>query len=279
MDGMGRTPLGLARMIAGGSREESVQLKMFEPGQNMKIGEEMIEDRGLTRTVDFSDQSTISYDPQMSYPCAQKTPDQSMIQLLLSVGAAFGSLTSPEEDQVSSLLGIKSVGVSDSPLESKQVATPLALHSDSPSLSKGREYETKPLSPPLSALERDCNSENYCVRYNLLDNRISKRLKDLSHTLTPEEALELVDDMRQREQFRRKYGSRILCLDGGGMRGLVTLCVLQEIERRMNMSITEIFDWIVGTSTGGIIALGLCYGECTQISPQQLAGCHLKLKC
>lgn len=25
---------------------------------------------------------------------------------------------------------------------------------------------------------------------------------------------------------------------------------------------TEIFDWIVGTSTGGILALGLVYGEC-----------------
>ena len=202
MDGMGRTPLGLARLIASGAREESVQLKMFEAGQKMKIGEEMIEDRGLTRTVDFSDQSTISYNPQMSYPCAQETPDQTMIKLLVSVGAAFGSLTSPEEDQVSSLLGIKSVDSSDSPLESKQVATPLALYSDSPSLNKCPKYKAKPPSPTLSTLERDCKSENYCFRYNRLDNRISERLKDLSHTLTPEEALELVDDMRQREQFR-----------------------------------------------------------------------------
>ena len=263
MDGMGRTPLGLARMIASGSREENVQLKNFEPGQKMKIGEEMTEDRGLTRTVDFSDQSTIGYDLRMSYSAAQKPPDQSMMELLVSVGATFGSPTSPEEDQVSSLLGSNPGAAQDTPLGSKHVGTPITLYSASPSFKKSPEYETKTPSPPLSTLGRDCNSKNYCLCYNLLDNQISKSVKDLSHTLTPEEALELVGDMRRRELFRRKYGSRILCLDGGGIRALVVLCILQEIERKMNMNITDIFDWIVGTSTGGIIALGLCYGERT----------------
>lgn len=56
-------------------------------------------------------------------------------------------------------------------------------------------------------------------------------------------------------------GSRILFLDGGGMRALVEIEILMDIERRTNHKITEMFDWIVGTSTGGIIALGLVYGE------------------
>ena len=56
-------------------------------------------------------------------------------------------------------------------------------------------------------------------------------------------------------------GSRILFLDGGGMRALVEIEILMDIERRTNHKITELFDWIVGTSTGGIIALGLVYGE------------------
>ena len=37
--------------------------------------------------------------------------------------------------------------------------------------------------------------------------------------------------------------------------------ILMDIERRTNHKITELFDWIVGTSTDGIIALGLVYGE------------------
>ncbi|OCL07767.1 FabD/lysophospholipase-like protein [Glonium stellatum] len=54
-------------------------------------------------------------------------------------------------------------------------------------------------------------------------------------------------------------GVRILCLDGGGIRGIVELEVLAEIEKALggNIPIQTFFDLIVGTSTGGIIALGL----------------------
>ena len=55
-------------------------------------------------------------------------------------------------------------------------------------------------------------------------------------------------------------GSRVLCLDGGGIKGLIQIEVLMQIEARMKRKITELFDWIVGTSTGGIIALTLVYG-------------------
>ena len=61
------------------------------------------------------------------------------------------------------------------------------------------------------------------------------------------------------EKFKRA-GSRILCLDGGGIRGLIQLEVLSQLERKTGKRITELFDWIIGTSTGGIIALGLVYG-------------------
>ncbi len=52
---------------------------------------------------------------------------------------------------------------------------------------------------------------------------------------------------------------RILSLDGGGIRGLFTACLLQQIETEL-LSGTEVgdyFDLIAGTSTGGIIAMGL----------------------
>jgi patatin-like phospholipase/acyl hydrolase len=50
---------------------------------------------------------------------------------------------------------------------------------------------------------------------------------------------------------------RILSIDGGGIRGIIPLHVLKYIEEKSNFKIHELFDVIGGTSTGGIIALGL----------------------
>ena len=59
-------------------------------------------------------------------------------------------------------------------------------------------------------------------------------------------------------------GSRLLFLDGGGIKGLVQLEVLIRIEEQTQCSISDLFDWIVGTSTGGIIALAIVYGKSAQ---------------
>src|SRR5947209_3806748 len=48
-----------------------------------------------------------------------------------------------------------------------------------------------------------------------------------------------------------------LAIDGGGVRGLIPALVLEEIERRTGKPIWECFDMISGTSTGGLITLGL----------------------
>ncbi|KAL9653872.1 hypothetical protein ABK040_012932 [Willaertia magna] len=47
---------------------------------------------------------------------------------------------------------------------------------------------------------------------------------------------------------------KVLSLDGGGMRGLVLVEQLIEIERKSGKRIQEMFDIVCGTSTGGIIA-------------------------
>ncbi len=55
---------------------------------------------------------------------------------------------------------------------------------------------------------------------------------------------------------------RILCIDGGGIRGIFPAAVLAELEHRFTggVPISSYFDLVAGTSTGGIIALGLGAG-------------------
>jgi hypothetical protein len=50
---------------------------------------------------------------------------------------------------------------------------------------------------------------------------------------------------------------RVLSIDGGGIRGIIPAMILAEIERRTGKRIWELFSLIAGSSTGGIIALGL----------------------
>jgi uncharacterized protein len=53
----------------------------------------------------------------------------------------------------------------------------------------------------------------------------------------------------------------ILSIDGGGVRGIIPAMILAEIEQRTGRRIAELFDLIAGTSTGGILALGLTVPE------------------
>ncbi len=50
---------------------------------------------------------------------------------------------------------------------------------------------------------------------------------------------------------------KILSIDGGGIRGIIPALILVEIEKRTGKAINELFDLVAGTSTGGIIAVGL----------------------
>lgn len=51
--------------------------------------------------------------------------------------------------------------------------------------------------------------------------------------------------------------TKILSIDGGGIRGVIPATVLDYIEKKSGRPIAELFDVIAGTSTGGLIALGL----------------------
>jgi patatin-like phospholipase/acyl hydrolase len=50
---------------------------------------------------------------------------------------------------------------------------------------------------------------------------------------------------------------RILSIDGGGIRGILPAMLLASLERKTGQPVSQLFDLVAGTSTGGILALGL----------------------
>jgi len=76
---------------------------------------------------------------------------------------------------------------------------------------------------------------------------------------------------------------RILSIDCGGIKGIVPAAFLAQLEEALGESITNYFDLVAGTSTGGIIALGLGMGLSAadilhfyeQLGPAVFAGSRL----
>lgn len=56
----------------------------------------------------------------------------------------------------------------------------------------------------------------------------------------------------------------ILSIDGGGMRGTISIAMLAELERMTGKTCQQLFDMVAGTSTGAIIAAGIAIGMTAQ---------------
>jgi patatin-like phospholipase/acyl hydrolase len=70
------------------------------------------------------------------------------------------------------------------------------------------------------------------------------------------------------KRFGTEQPRKLLALDGGGIRGVLTLEILAEMERQIAAAtgitrLGDYFDYVGGTSTGSIIAAGLAVGMST----------------
>jgi hypothetical protein len=68
---------------------------------------------------------------------------------------------------------------------------------------------------------------------------------------------ELRDAFRIGSQFGSSRMKKVLSIDAGGTRGIIPAIILAEIEARAGQPISNLFDFFAGTSTGGMLVLGL----------------------
>lgn len=64
--------------------------------------------------------------------------------------------------------------------------------------------------------------------------------------------------------FNPGHKKVILTIDGGGMRGTISIAMLAELEAMTGKRIQELVDMVAGTSTGAIIAAGIALGMSAQ---------------
>ncbi len=72
---------------------------------------------------------------------------------------------------------------------------------------------------------------------------------------------------------------KILSIDGGGIRGILPCTILSFIEGQLGYPLSQVFDLIAGTSTGGIITMGLAAPDdegTARYTPSDLRKLYLK---
>ncbi|KAL7404480.1 hypothetical protein ABVT39_015409 [Epinephelus coioides] len=95
----------------------------------------------------------------------------------------------------------------------------------------------------------------------LIAARTSKGFEDIMYMGAAVSAMSRGTSEVDGPRMEKKKMDRLLCLDGGGIKGLVLIQMLIALEREAGRPTRELFDWVAGTSTGGILALAIIHGK------------------
>ncbi|XP_063164384.1 85/88 kDa calcium-independent phospholipase A2 isoform X2 [Candoia aspera] len=93
----------------------------------------------------------------------------------------------------------------------------------------------------------------------LVAARTSKEFQDIIHVSAALGNLLKKPDVVDSAPEKSRNQNRLLSLDGGGVRGIALIQFLIAIEKAAGRPIRELFDWVAGTSTGGILALSIVH--------------------
>ena len=126
------------------------------------------------------------------------------------------------------------------------------LGSGDPSRDDGHDHE------PLH-----CHRCPSATRWSMFETAAGRHATELGSPGCP---VSFISSCRASRRRRERGRFQILSLDGGGFRGMFSAAVLARLEEDLGTRIADHFDLIAGTSTGGIIALGLGLG----LSPREI---------
>ncbi|XP_036862866.2 85/88 kDa calcium-independent phospholipase A2 isoform X2 [Manis javanica] len=95
-------------------------------------------------------------------------------------------------------------------------------------------------------------------------------LQDLVHISQARKPAFTLSSLRD----EKRTHDHLLCLDGGGVKGLVIIQLLIAIEKASGVATKDLFDWVAGTSTGGILALAILHSK----SMAYMRGVYFRMK-
>ncbi|MBN3897328.1 MAG: patatin-like phospholipase family protein [Nostoc sp. NOS(2021)] len=145
--------------------------------------------------------------------------------------------------------------VSEAELQQVSVEVPPIVETGIPT------QPTTVLAPALATEERHPKAKKGTKRQSEKSANIqtTQPKEDKSETVPVDIQQQILTQERSPKTMNTKANPKykILAIDGGGIRGIIPALILAEIEKRTQKQIFSLFDLISGTSSGGILALGL----------------------
>ncbi|KAK0396979.1 hypothetical protein QR680_001929 [Steinernema hermaphroditum] len=85
-------------------------------------------------------------------------------------------------------------------------------------------------------------------------------LQDFQQNIIYDHMMDKLQQLAERKEDNKNI-INLLSLDGGGIRGLVSIQILMHVEKILGEPIISYFDWCAGTSTGALIVAALSAGK------------------
>ncbi|MEH2155318.1 patatin-like phospholipase family protein [Nostoc sp.] len=157
-----------------------------------------------------------------------------------------------EESQlIAEIVSVEVTAIAQGELQEKSVEVPPIVEASVPTVSPKGKKGTKKQSEKSPNIQTPPPKQEKAETVQTRESQVGVNIQQQEpETLTQERSPKTMNT-----KANPKY--KILAIDGGGIRGIIPTMILAEIEKRTQKPIFSLFDLISGTSSGGILALGL----------------------
>ncbi len=163
-----------------------------------------------------------------------------------------------EESQVAEVLSFEVIAVSEAELQQVSIEVPPIVETGIPTQT------TTVLEPEIATNEPQPKAKRQSEKSaNIPTIQPKEEKSETAQTRESQVPVNIQPQTLTQERSQKTMNTKanpkykILAIDGGGIRGIIPALVLAEIEKRTQKQIFSLFDLISGTSSGGILALGL----------------------